>query len=83
MLATDNSEKLLTRDQLASALTAAGFPVKPKTLANKAMRGDGPPFSLFGSRAIYRWDTALQWAHDQLRRPISEDDLRSERENER
>ena len=60
----DTPDALLTRDRTAEALTEAGFPVKSKTLATKATRGGGPPFSKFGPRALYRWDDALAWAVD-------------------
>jgi hypothetical protein len=52
----------LTRERTAEALTAAGFPVSPRTLATKATRGGGPPYTLFGRRALYRWGDALAWA---------------------
>jgi hypothetical protein len=59
----------LTRGKTAAALTAAGFPIKPKTLATKATRGGGPPYRLFGPRAIYRWGDALEWAQARLTEP--------------
>jgi hypothetical protein len=62
-------EALLTRDQTADALTAAGYPTKPKTLATKATRGGGPPYHLFGPRALYRWRTSLEWAQARLSAP--------------
>jgi hypothetical protein len=67
----ENSDALLTRDQTAAALTAAGFPVKAKTLATKATRGGGPPYRLFGVRPLYRWGDALSWAQSRLSVPIS------------
>jgi hypothetical protein len=66
-----DSDALLTRDQTAAALTEAGFPVRPKTLATKATRGGGPPFQRFGSRPLYRWADALRWAQSRLSRPVS------------
>ena len=60
---------LLTRDATAAALTAAGFPVKSKTLATKASRGGGPPFCKFGPRPLYRWCDSLAWAEAQLKPP--------------
>jgi hypothetical protein len=66
----ENSDALLTRDQTAAALTAAGFPVKAKTLATKATRGGGPPYRLFGVRPLYRWGDALSWAQSRLSVPI-------------
>jgi hypothetical protein len=62
----ENQEALLTREATASALTAAGFPTKAKTLATKATRGGGPPYRLFSARALYRWGDALAWARSQL-----------------
>jgi hypothetical protein len=64
------SDALLTRDQTAIALTAAGFPIKAKTLATKATRGGGPPFQRFGLRPLYRWDDALKWARCRLSKPV-------------
>lgn len=62
----ENPDALLTRDAVAAALTATGFPVKPKTLATKATRGGGPPFRHFGARVLYKWSDALAWAEAQL-----------------
>ncbi len=48
-----------------------------KTLATKATRGGGPPYSLFSGRALYRWGDALDWARaltTQPRRSTSEAD---------
>jgi hypothetical protein len=65
----ENEDALLTRDQTAAALTAAGFPVKSKTLATKVSRGGGPPYRLFGSRPLYRWGDVLDWAQGRLTAP--------------
>jgi hypothetical protein len=65
-LIAPDPDALLTRDQAAAALTAAGFPVRAKTLATKATRGGGPPFRRFGPRPLYRWADALQWAQSRL-----------------
>ena len=65
----DTLDALLTRGRTAEALTEAGFPVKAKTLATKATRGGGPPFSKFGLRVLYRWDDALTWARERLTPP--------------
>jgi hypothetical protein len=62
-------DTLLTRDQVAEALTDAGFPVRPKTLATKATRGGGPPFRCFGTKPLYRWSDALAWAQSRLGPP--------------
>lgn len=59
-------ESLMTREQIAEALTAAGFPTKAKTLATKATRGGGPPYRRYDARALYRWGDALEWAKSRL-----------------
>jgi hypothetical protein len=64
-----DDDALLTRDMAAAALTAAGYPVKSKTLATKATRGGGPPYRLFGVRPLYRWADTLAWAHERLSTP--------------
>jgi hypothetical protein len=62
-------DTMLTRVQVSAALTEAGFPVSPTTLSTKATRGGGPPYQKFGTRALYRWESALQWANDLLTDP--------------
>lgn len=64
-----DDDTLLTRDMAAAALTAAGYPVKAKTLATKATRGGGPPYRLFGVRPLYRWADTLAWAQGRLSVP--------------
>ncbi len=74
----DSPDALLTRERTAEALTAAGYPVATKTLATKATRGGGPPYSLFSGRALYRWGDALDWARSLTtapRRTTSEADV--------
>ena len=65
----DDPNALLQRVPTAAALTAAGYPVSPKTLATKATRDGGPSYRLFGRRALYRWGDALAWAQDQMSAP--------------
>jgi hypothetical protein len=62
----DDPEILLTRIQVADALTPAGYPTKARTLSTKATRGGGPPYRLYSSRALYRWGDALDWAKGRL-----------------
>ena len=64
-------DSMLTRDAVAAALSAAGFPVSGATLATKATRGGGPPYQLFGRRPLYRWGDALEWARGRLSAPIA------------
>lgn len=65
----DSPDALLTRDQAAAALTESGFPIKPKTLAKRAYCADGPPYQLFGTRALYKWDDVQSWARSRLTLP--------------
>jgi hypothetical protein len=62
----ENDDALLTRRQLAAALTEAGYPTAEGTLATKATRGGGPPYLKYGPKTIYRWGPSLGWARDRL-----------------
>ena len=66
----DNPDTLLTRDAVAVALTAAGYPVSAATLATKATRGGGPEYQLFSRRPLYCWGAALGWAKGRLSKPV-------------
>ncbi|MGI4939284.1 MAG: DNA-binding protein [Janthinobacterium lividum] len=75
----DSPDARLTRAQVADALTAAGYPIRPGTLSTKANRGGGPPFHSWGRRVLYRWADALAWAEGRMteaRRNTSEVDPR-------
>jgi hypothetical protein len=69
-LIPEDPDALLTREATAEALTAAGFPTAPATLATKASRGGGPPFRKFGARPLYRWSDVVQWAETRLSAPM-------------
>jgi hypothetical protein len=58
--------ELLTRRQLAAALTERGLPIAPATLAAMAVRGAGPPFQVWGRRPLYSLESALAWARGRL-----------------
>lgn len=62
MTATIDPNARLSRRDVADALTAAGFPIAPATLATYATRGGGPAYITFNSRVLYRWSDALAWA---------------------
>ena len=64
-----DDDALLPRDKTAEALSERGFPTSPKTLATKATRGGGPPYALFGKRALYRWGDVVAWAQSRLSPP--------------
>jgi hypothetical protein len=65
-----NPDTLLTREETARALSAAGFPIAKSTLATRASRGGGPPFRRFGAKPLYKWSDALEWASARLSAPI-------------
>lgn len=69
-LIPEDPDTLLTRVDCAAALTAAGFPTSPKTLATKASRGGGPPFRRWGAKPLYSWGTSLSWARARLGPPM-------------
>jgi len=69
-LIPDDPDTRLTRVDCAAALTAAGFPTSPKTLATKASRGGGPPFRRWGAKPLYSWGSTLAWAQARLGPPI-------------
>ena len=56
------SDTKLRRAALASALTEAGFPISPATLASMATRGSGPSFQHWGRIPLYTWGSSLEWA---------------------
>jgi hypothetical protein len=64
-----NPDALLTREKTAAALTEAGYPTAPATLATKATRGGGPPYRLFGVKPLYRWGDSIAWAQSRLSQP--------------
>ncbi len=59
-------DALLRRAETAAALTEAGFPTSPATLATQATRGGGPPYQLYGRVPVYRWGNSLGWAKGRL-----------------
>lgn len=64
-----NPDALLGRKEIAAALSEAGYPVAAATLTTMASRGGGPPYRLFGPRAIYKWAECLEWARSRLSAP--------------
>jgi hypothetical protein len=68
---TDDPESLLTRDQAAITLKAAGFPVSKATLSTMASRGHGPIYRRFGPRVLYRRADLMDWAKRRLSGPRS------------
>jgi hypothetical protein len=61
----------LSRRAVAEALTEAGFPISPATLATYACRGGGPQYCMFNSRVLYRFGDALEWAKSRTSKPMT------------
>ena len=58
---------LLSRKELARALSAHGFTITASTLATKATRGGGPKYQQWGRRRVlYAWGDAVAWAEGRL-----------------
>ena len=77
MIPTDLDTRLKRREA-ALALTKAGYPISPATLATVASRGGGPAYRCFGRTVIYRWGNLLEWAEHRMtepRRSTSEPDI--------
>ncbi len=68
--ANPDPDTLLTRRQAAAALTAAGYPTAPATLARKASVGGGPVYRLYSSRVVYRWGDLVAWARSRMSPPV-------------
>jgi hypothetical protein len=62
----ENLDARLPRKKTAEALTEAGFPIAPATLATMASRGGGPCYQSFSRVTLYRWGDALAWAESRL-----------------
>jgi hypothetical protein len=56
----------LNRKAMAEFLRLEGFPVSYRTLVDLAIRKEGPPYQIWGNRALYQVDRALRWAHSRL-----------------
>ncbi len=57
---------LVSRNEVANILRAAGFRTTSSTLAKLAVSGEGPEFIKFGRHVLYDPKTALRWAHGRL-----------------
>jgi len=66
----ENRDARLRRNEVARALTEAGFPTAASTLAWLASMGGGPIFTKYGRYPIYQWGDVLDWAESRLSRPV-------------
>lgn len=58
--------RYLTRTEAAGWLTEQGLPVKSSQLQKLATTGGGPPYSIFGNRAVYAIEDLLAWVESRL-----------------
>jgi hypothetical protein len=70
LFALDGEIRLRRRDA-AAALSAAGFPVAPSTLATQAVRSGGPPFQRFGRTPLYLIRDLRAWVERKLSPAVS------------
>lgn len=65
-----DKKRLLTRKELATELTDAGYPIKSSTLAVMACRGDGPPFRKWGRIPVHEFEECLEWARNRASKKV-------------
>lgn len=56
----------LTRPEAADYLRGLGYPISKTTLQKKATTGGGPPYQIFGNKALYTRRNLARWAAEQL-----------------
>lgn len=61
--------EFLTRPEIAEFLTEQGFPTPKGTLQKLASIGGGPPYQIYGNKALYRPVESLDWARARLSEP--------------
>jgi len=59
-------DQMLRRNEVATHLTAIGFPISKATLESMATRGGGPPHYKWGKYPVYRWREVLAWVEERL-----------------
>ena len=64
-------DTLVVRDDAATVLTEAGYPIASTTLATKASRGGGPPYKLYGRKPLYRVSDLLAWAESRCSKIVT------------
>ena len=57
------------RREAADYLTRLGLKITWRTLQKKATTGGGPPYSIFGNRAVYTTEALDAWAEEKLSAP--------------
>jgi hypothetical protein len=63
------TKDFLTRPEAAQHLRQRGLPIAKGTLQKMATVGGGPPYQVFGNRAVYTPDNLDSWAEQKLSAP--------------
>ena len=58
--------KYYTRQEMAEALTEAGYKTSPATLATLATRGGGPRYVKYNGRVLYEPEEGFAWAESRV-----------------
>jgi hypothetical protein len=69
VLTAVDPQTFMTRFQLAETLELCGIPLSYETLANKATKGGGPPFRIFGKSPVYQWGDVVAWLRETMGEP--------------
>ena len=59
----------LTRAEAAAYLTERGLPISKNTLQKMATVGGGPPYQIFGNKALHEPAKLDEWAESKLSAP--------------
>jgi hypothetical protein len=59
----------LTRAEAAAYLTERGLPISKNTLQKMATVGGGPPYQIFGNKALHEPAKLDEWAEAKLSAP--------------
>ena len=57
------------RKEAADFLKQRGFPISWNTLQKMATTGGGPPYRIFGNKALYQEADLISWAESRLSAP--------------
>ena len=60
-------QRYLTREEAAAYLTARGLKITKTTLQKYATTGGGPPYVIFGNRALAKPEELDRWAESKLK----------------
>jgi hypothetical protein len=65
--------RLVTLPDMLDVLQRAGFPTSRSVIHKRQMLGDGPAHFIYGNKAIYRLQDAIEWALNRTRLASAQD----------